>query len=181
MMNDNNDSNIPLNLAAMLPAGMLASGGTAAEAMAALAQRQHGVAGWEAFHYERISDAQFDITGGMAQLAGGAKKWPGPHDIVTVSEPDILQEMRDRQAADAAGNPSVITSAPGSANAAQDLVKPHVGAGSTEHYLKVVFSLPEDAAARQRIFAAFQLQANFSGAKVQACSLHEGNPAKLDG
>ena len=43
-----------LDLSEMLPVGMVAHGGQVAQIMAQLAQRQRGLPGWEAFHYENF-------------------------------------------------------------------------------------------------------------------------------
>jgi hypothetical protein len=164
-MNDNSTSKpnaIPDSLAEMLPVGMLANGGLAADAMAAIAHRRHAVAGWEAFHYERISESEFEITGGMLVMAGNSKKWPGPHDCVIVTETEILQEMRTMAVPIA----SSLTPPP-----AATLTAPAVQ--SSGQYLQVQLALPEDEAGRQRILKAFHLQADFFGAKVLACSLHD--------
>ncbi len=168
-------TDVPDDLSDMLPVGMLANGGLAAEAMIALANRLHDVPGWGAFHYERNSETSFDITGGMVVMAGASKKWPGPHDTVTVTETQILQEMRDLR------NP---LQAPVTGPAAAAAVMPinqavpvignsGVSAGTAGTYLNVTFSLPEDDAGRQRILKAFHLQADFFGARVEACSLQK--------
>ena len=161
---------IPETLAEMLPVGMISAGGLAGAAMAQLAQRKRGIPGWEAFHYERISATEFEVTGGIAVNIGGVKKFQGAHDTVFVSEAEILQEMR---AAQKTSQTSVMTLLE------QDLLAADIGKSqSSTHpkFLKVVFTLPDDEAGRQRLLQAFQLQANFFGARVQACSLHEKNP-----
>jgi hypothetical protein len=165
---------VPDHLVDMLPVGMLANGGLAADAMAAIANRRHGVAGWEAFHYERISDSAFEITGGIAVIsAGSGKKWPGPHDLVNVSEAEILQEMRSMLAATSL--PVVFVPTPASAPATSEYAKAITVTGGT--YLNVVFALPDDEAGRQRILKAFHLQADFFGARVQSCALQDAPKA----
>jgi hypothetical protein len=164
-MSDNTTSKlhaIPDSLAEMLPVGMLANGGLAADAMTAIANRRHAVAGWEAFHYERISESEFEITGGMLVMSGNSKKWPGPHECVRVTEAEILQEMR------LMAGPVAITAVPPRAAPAPFPVQ------ITGGYLQVQLALPEDEAGRQRILKAFHLQADFFGARVLACSLHDG-------
>ncbi|MCH8618245.1 hypothetical protein [Undibacterium sp. TS12] len=163
--------NLPDSLAEMLPVGMISAGGLAAAAMATVAQRQFGQDGWQAFHYERISATEFEITGGIAvqTSSGSARKFQGAHDTVIIREADILAEMRRQIPAD------VATPLP------DDIVTIPVSHGKTATpLLKVVFSLPEDEVGRQRILRAFQLQADFFGAKVQACSLHDASLLKLD-
>ncbi|MFZ6693447.1 hypothetical protein [Undibacterium sp. SXout20W] len=158
---------IPTSLADMLPVGMISGGGTAGAAMAIVAQRKRGVAGWEAFHYERLSATEFEITGGIAVNIGGVKKFQGAHDTVNVTETEVLEEMHTSQKHVV---PSVMTLLE------RDLLVNDIGNSRTAHapqFLKVVFALPDDEPGRQRILQAFQLQANFFGAKVQACSLHD--------
>lgn len=166
-MSEVNNLNIPSDLADMLPVGMLANGGLAAEAMSMLANRKHGAPGWEAFHYERISETQFDITGGIAVMVGGVKKWPGPHESVILTEAEILAEIHNSQAGNASPSskeiPAMLEFSPSSSPRNTAATK----------YLNVVFALPEDEAGRQRILKAFHLQADFFGAKVQACSLSD--------
>ena len=157
-----NDIIDPINnatLAEMLPVGMLANGGVIALAMSTVANRKRGMPDWEAFHYERISNTEFEITGGAVAMIGGVKKWPGPHDTLTVSESEILEELNQPAVSESqAAAPTRITG-----NAKVD--------PATTQYLQVVFALPEDDIGRQRILKAFHLQADFFGAKVQACSL----------
>ncbi|MFZ6720161.1 hypothetical protein [Undibacterium sp. Ji49W] len=169
-MSDTLQDSLPTSLADMLPVGMIAGGGLAAAAMAIVAQRKQQQSGWEAFHYERISSAEFEITGGIAVINGGVKKFQGAHDSVLISETEILAEMR-RQQGDAEPVKAVLSSPP---------VPLSVAISSGTPLLKVVFSLPEDEAGQQRILRAFQLQADFFGAKVQSCSLHDASLLKLD-
>lgn len=167
-MSDTSKDTVPDNLAGMLPVGMINGGGTAAAAMAQVAQRKRGVPGWEAFHYERISPTEFEVTGGVAVNIGGVKKFQTTDDALTVTEAEVLAAMR------AEALPPVPQ-----ALLEQDLLAADIGktvSGGEQQFLKVVFALPADAAGRQRILQAFQLQANFFGAKVQACSLHETQP-----
>ena len=164
-MSDANNLNIPSDLADMLPVGMLVNGGLAAEAMSMLANRKRGIPGWEAFHYERISDTQFDITGGIAVVVGGVKKWPGSHESVILSEAEIIEEIHHSQTGNA---PPSIKETPTMLDA--PFISSPRNTAATK-YLNVVFALPEDEAGRQRILKAFHLQADFFGAKMQACSL----------
>ena len=158
---------IPDSLAEMLPVGMINGGGTAAAAMAEVAQRKRGVPGWEAFHYERVSATEFEITGGIAVNIGGVKKFQGLHEAVFISEADVLAQMRSSESPP---GPTVMSLLE------QDLLAHDIGSSRTApavKFLKVVFALPDDEAGRQRILQAFQLQKNFFGATVQACSLHD--------
>ena len=169
-MSDTSKDTVPDNLAEMLPVGMINGGGTAAAAMAQVAQRKRGVPGWEAFHYERISPTEFEVTGGVAVNIGGVKKFQTTDDALTVTEAEVLAAMRAAQEA--------VPPAP-QALLEQDLLAADIGKTvrtGEQQFLRVVFALPADAAGRQRILQAFQLQADFFGAKVQACSLHETHP-----
>lgn len=162
---------IPESLADMVPVGMISAGGQVAAAMARVAQRKRGLAGWEAFHYERVSPQEYEITGGIAVNIGGVKKFQGAHEAISISEAEILQEMHGL--ASSQQKPSVMTLLE------QDLLAADIGKSQSNphpRFLKVVFALPEDEAGRQRLIQAFQLQSNFFGARVQACSLHDKNP-----
>ncbi len=152
------------SLAEMLPVGMLANGGVIALAMSAVANRKHGMSAWEAFHYERISDAEFEITGGVVAVVGGIKKWPGPHDTLTITESEILEELNQLAVDDKQ------TLALNSTVSTMTVAAAKIGPATTQ-YLQVVFALPEDEIGRQRILKAFHLHADFFGAKVQTCAL----------
>jgi hypothetical protein len=151
-----------ISLADLLPVGMLAHSGTVGQAMSSIANSKVGQPGWEAFHYERISESEFEITGGLVIMAGGTKKWPGPHDSLVISEAEILLQMQSTNVASEVVAP-VITAA---------IITPNANPRNVD-YLNVVFALPQDEASRQRVLQAFHLQANFFGATVQACSLPE--------
>ena len=163
-MTDINNSITTATLEEMLPVGMLANGGIIALAMSAVANRKRNVAGWEAFHYERISDVEFEITGGATLIAGGIKKWPGPHDSLIITEAEILDELNPSMSVEAQALPSPATSTPRIAN-------PSTTTANSSQFLQVVFALPDDEVGRQRILKAFHLQADFFGAKVQTCAL----------
>ncbi len=165
-------TSLPDSLADILPVGMISAAGLAGSAMAAVAWQQLGQDGWEAFHYERISATEFEITGGIAVNTGGNKKFQGAHDTVVIHEVDILAEMR-RLLMPQAGQS--LPQSPGMLKPAT--IEPDT---SQAQLLKVVFTLPDDEVGRQRILRAFQLQADFFGARVQACSLHDASLLKLD-
>lgn len=172
---------IPVSLAEMLPVGMIAGGGMAAMAMAMVANRHFLAAqpveqknsDWQAFHYERISATEFEITGGIADASSGGRKFHGSHDTVIITEADILAEMQLMlpQAASSL-SPGFTAPTVQSVSTANN--------ASSANVLKVIFTLPDDELGRQRILRAFQLQADFFGAKVQACSLHDVSLLKLD-
>lgn len=177
----NGKDDIPDNLAEMLPVGMIAGGGMAAIAMAAVANRKYLAvqpvelqnSDWQAFHYERISTTEFEITGGVADLSSGARKFHGVHDTVIITEAEVLAEMRRMQ-------PQATTTASTTASTSLAHAINTQQTTSTANVLKVIFTLPDDEPGRQRILRAFQLQADFFGAKVQACSLHDASLLKLD-
>lgn len=170
IMTDKQTKQASINLAEMLPVGMLAHAGITGLAMAAVANRKYGQTGWEAFHYERISESEFEITGGMLAIVGGAKKWPGPHDSVLITEFEILQEMQleTQQKAQQKTPPNSEPIEPIST-----MPLANAGVTGTGVYLNLQLALPDDEAGRQRILQAFHLQANFFGAKVLACSLSD--------
>ncbi|MFZ6871737.1 hypothetical protein ACO0LF_06645 [Undibacterium sp. Di27W] len=176
--------NVPDSLVEMLPVGMIAGGGMAAMAMAVVANRHFLAAqpvgqqdsDWQAFHYERISATEFEITGGIADASSGGRKFHGSHDTVIITEAEILAEMRKMLP-----QPQSVQgwSAPVPAPVLAPVLAPASLSGNA-NVLKVIFTLPEDEQGRQRILRAFQLQADFFGAKVQACSLHDVSLLKLD-
>lgn len=147
-------------LEGMLPVGMLTQGGAGAEAMAAVAQRKRGQPGWEAFHYEKISASEFEITGGLVSLVGGVKKWAGPHETLQISAQEILQEMQVALGETGDFSPTLPAAA-------------EQGRQTPPPYLQVRLRLPDDAAARQRVLQAFRLEADISGATVLACALQD--------
>ncbi len=172
-MTDTANTLVPDTLEDMLPVGMISSGGSVAAAMASVAQAKRGLPGWEAFHYERVAPLEYEITGGIAVNIAGVKKFQGEHDTVQITETEILNALR---AAQHPAQPDVMSLLE------QDLLAADIGhsrtapAGHQPKFLKVVFALPEDEAGRQRLLQAFQLQASFFGARVQACSLHDHHP-----
>lgn len=171
-MSETQHETLPEDLSAMLPVGMISGGGLAIQALAAVAQRKRGVAGWEAFHYEKVTGDEFEVTGGIAVTIAGVRKFQGAHDTVMVSEAEVMAELRSQHQPAA---PATVMSL-----LEQDMLVSDIGQTSNAHagqrYLKVVFALPEDEAGRQRLLQAFRLQASFFGATVQACSLHDHHP-----
>ena len=160
-MTDINNSITNATLAEMLPVGMLANGGIIALAMSAVANRKRNVPGWEAFHYERISDAEFEITGGTTLIVGGIKKWPGPHDSLVITESEIMDELNPVSSVEPQATPSPLTSFIASSSTTT---------ANSSQYLQVVFAFPEDELGRQRVLKAFHLHADFFGAKVHTCA-----------
>ena len=160
-----------IDFSEMLPVGMVAHGGQVAQIMAEIAQRQRGVPGWEAFHYEKISDSAVELTGGIVSLSSGSKRWLEPHDCITIPFAAVIAEMKAQGllpastpvAQSGTGLEMVNSIAPMS----QDLpLSP-----SDAFKLNVTFALPADPLERQRILQAFHLQANILGAQVIACRL----------
>lgn len=146
----------------MLPVGMVAHGGQVAQIMADIAKRQRGLADWEAFHYERISDSAVELTGGIVSTATGNKRWLEPHDCVTIPLSAVVLEMQKL---------GLLTPM---ALAGEHQVLPNLPAQSVTQQgdiLHVSFVLPIDPIGRQRLLKTFHLQADFFGAEVIACRL----------
>lgn len=144
--------------------GMLGNGAPLTLALETVAIRKHGVDGWEPFHYEKISETEYEVSGGISVLIGGVKKWPGDHTTVIVSVDELATE--------APQTPPRIDSP----SAAVKLVSDNVlWSGDDGHagpdYLTVVLQLPTDEQGRRRIYEALRLDANFFGAVVTATSL----------
>lgn len=171
-MSESQNNLSSIKLSEMLPVGMLAHAGLIGLAMAAVAQRKYAKAGWEAFHYERISESEFEITGGMLVLAGGAKKWPGPHESVIISEDEILQQMALGAQSEAELEAELIALQP-EPSAAISSAGAKSSAKGQAAYLNLQLALPDDEAGRERILRTFHLQANFFGATVLSCSLSD--------
>ena len=165
-------SNMPDSLADMLPVGMIAAGGTAALAMAAVASRKQAQAGWEAFHYERMSASEFEITGGIAIGSGSSKKFQGAHTAVSITEAEILAEMRQQLTTTASETSRPAVTVTPTANTPAAITDLATGLNKAT-LLKVIFSLPEDEAGQLRILRAFQLQADFSvpGYRLAPCTM----------
>lgn len=160
-----------IDFSEMLPVGMVAHGGQVAQIMAEIAQRQRGVPGWEAFHYEKISDAAVELTGGIVSDSSGSKRWLEPHDCITIHFAAVIAEMKAQGllpastpiAPSGTGVELAHTIAPTSLNLST--------LPSDTPKLNVTFALPADPQERQRILQAFHLQANILGAQVIACRL----------
>lgn len=152
----------------MLPVGMVAHGGQVAQIMADIAKRQRGLADWEAFHYERISDSAVELTGGIVSTATGNKRWLEPHDCVTIPLSAVVVEMQKL---------GLIAATPEPSESFEAMPQRMSGLNQAldKDVLHVSFSLPADAVGRQRILKTFHLQADFFGAEVLSCSLE---PAK---
>jgi len=157
-----------LDLSEMLPVGMVAHGGQVAQIMAQLAQRQRGLPGWEAFHYEKISDSAVELTGGIVSNQSGSKRWLEPHDCITIPWAAVIAEMQTQGLLSTAAPALADDPAP----RFEKLDTTHADTASTDYtQMTVTFALPTDALARQQLMQAFHLQANIMGAKIIACRL----------
>lgn len=162
--------------------GMLGNGAPQSLALEVVAMRKHGGEAWEPFHYEKISETEYEVSGGIPAMVGGVKKWPGPHSSVMVSVDEILREQQENlQENNPADNVQVQPQsqfetliAPArqllsdTASARND---PSIEASAAPAYLTVVLQLPSDEQGRKRICNALSLDANFFGAVVTATSL----------
>ncbi|SDX72614.1 hypothetical protein SAMN04515617_10696 [Collimonas sp. OK242] len=143
--------------------GMLGNGAPAGQVLEAVAMRKHGDPAWEPFHYEKISDTEYEVSGGTPAVIGGVKKWPGPHSTVLVSVDEIAEEQLARFPVEIAPAPSQSVPVMVSQQNAVE--------GLATNYLTVVLQLPADAQGRKRICNALSLDTDFFGAKVTATSL----------
>jgi hypothetical protein len=138
--------------------GMLGNGAPAGQVLEAVAMRKHGDPAWEPFHYEKISDTEYEVSGGTPAVIGGVKKWPGPHSTVLVSVDEIAEEQLASFPVEMAPAPVTIS-------------QQSAAEGLATNYLTVVLQLPADAQGRKRICNVLSLDADFFGAKVTATSL----------
>ncbi|MES2104913.1 MAG: hypothetical protein V4634_12915 [Pseudomonadota bacterium] len=149
----------------MLPVGMMGNmeaGSPAAQALESIAIRKHGLADWQPFHYEKISAADYEVTGGVAQvLTGGQKKWPEPHTSVIVTAEEIAAEMN-----------LLSPVAPAEAEpASSEAAVSSTVSNSSPKYMTVVLQLPPDQEGRSRLTDAFSPGKQFFGAIVAATSM----------
>lgn len=155
-------------LTEMLPVGMVANGGLVAEIMAEIAQRQRNLPGWEAFHYEKISESAVELTGGLVSINHGNKRWLEPHDCITIPLAAVILEMQKRGLCESTPEPSKSSSSEHYvplSNASK--------ANPPSQILHVCFALPDEPEARLRVLQAYHLDADILGARVLAC--HFGN------
>jgi hypothetical protein len=163
-----------IDFSQMLPVGMVTHGGQVAQILGAIAKRKRGLSDWEAFHYERLSESSFELTGGIVSngdVPGAGKRWLEPHECITVSMAELLAELQ------LAGllTPDMTAQAtqppvPAVSNSGAD-AGALAAARSDQGLLHVTLALPKDEAGRQRILRSFHLQADFFGAQVVACRL----------
>ncbi|WP_211470112.1 hypothetical protein [Collimonas humicola] len=143
--------------------GMLGNGAPQSQALEQVAMRKHGVGGWEPFHYEKISETEYEVSGGVPALIGGVKKWPGPHSAVVVTQAEL--ELASTPAEIAPVQPQAA------APSMPSLPQQNADGSAAPNFLTVVLQLPADEAGRKRICNAFNLDASFFGATVTATSL----------
>ncbi|WP_041742269.1 hypothetical protein [Collimonas fungivorans] len=141
--------------------GMLGNGALAGQVLEAVAMRKHGDPAWEPFHYEKISETEYEVSGGAPAVIGGVKKWPGPHSSVLVTVDEIAEEQQIRFPAQAAPEQAAV----------RQFLPDTTQGGAAANFLTVVLQLPQDEAGRKRICNALGLDADFFGAKVTATSL----------
>ena len=141
--------------------GMLGNGAPASQVLEAVAIRKHGDPAWEPFHYEKISETEYEVSGGAPAVIGGVKKWPGPHSSVLVTVDEIAEEQQMRFPVQAAPEPAAV----------RQLLPDAAQGGAAANFLTVVLQLPQDELGRKRICNALGLDADFFGAKVTATSL----------
>lgn len=158
-----------IDFSEMLPVGMVAHGGQVAHIMAEIAKRQRGLADWEAFHYEKISDSAVELTGGIVSINNGAKRWLEPHDCITIPLAAVVAEMQKQGLLSSPLPPesSMPQAAQGGYQSDSQLVNtPH-----NYPFLHLKLALPSDPLSRQHILQTLHLQAELMGATVVACHL----------
>ncbi|MBI3713515.1 MAG: hypothetical protein HY253_11230 [Burkholderiales bacterium] len=151
-------------LTEMLPVGMVANGGLVAQIMAELAQRQRNLPGWEAFHYERVSETAVELTGGIVSTNHGNKRWLEPHDCITIPLAAVILEMQKQGLCEAKSESGKLAT-----NERKLSVTDASTPNSNTQTLHVCFALPDDPSARLRVLQALHLDAEFLGARVLAC------------
>ncbi|PUA19087.1 hypothetical protein [Glaciimonas sp. PCH181] len=176
-----NDTINPASHEDMLPIGMLGNGRGTAKAMETVAIRKTNIEGWQPFHYEKISATEFEVSGGIPAIIGGAKRWPEPHTTVIVSEEELAQELEAVSEEAPAGNddsvrvaaPAVLVSSAVQSLAGITDAKLANPASSKQKYMTVILRMPDDAAGHQRIADMLALDNNFFGAVVMATAFQE--------
>ncbi|MFA9274310.1 MAG: hypothetical protein ACEQSE_05485 [Candidatus Aquirickettsiella gammari] len=158
-----------INFSDMLPVGMVAHGGQVAQIMADIAKRLRGLEGWEAFHYEKVSDSAVELTGGIVSITNGAKRWLEPHDCITIPLAAVVAEMQKQ------GLLSTLDSATAPELAQTKSLVPgdyqDKGSNAQYPYLHLKLALPDDALSRQKLLQTLHLQADLMGATIIGCHL----------
>ncbi|MGS0743569.1 hypothetical protein ACVBEF_17350, partial [Glaciimonas sp. GG7] len=159
----------------ILPVGMLVNEYGAAKAMANVATRKKNIVGWEPFHYEKISATEYEVTGGIPAIIGGAKKWPEPHTTVMVSEEELAQNLAvDLWDIASDSNEHIVAVTVHNEAQSTSLVSDRMGQSSAmPKYLTVILRMPADAAGHQRIAEMLALDKDFFGATVMATAFQD--------
>lgn len=160
-----------IDFSEMLPVGMVAHGGQVAQIMAELAKRQRGLADWEAFHYEKVSDVAVELTGGIVSITNGAKRWLEPHDCITIPLAAVISEMQKQGLLETAPEPP-ITQLPAQRQTQSGNQTNIPSTSNADYpYLHLKLALPVDPLSRQKLLQTLHLQADLMGATIIACSL----------
>ena len=160
-----------------LPVGMLANGRGPAKAMESVAKRKMNVPGWEPFHYEQISATEFEVTGGLPAVIGGAKRWPEPHTTVIVLDEELTKELQLNISEEASFDDKTSSNAiPPKTALSSNVASPTRHPQQTKSqpkYMTVILRMPDDAVGHQRIVEMLALNKNFFGADVVATAFQE--------
>ncbi|QRX82458.1 hypothetical protein [Glaciimonas sp. PAMC28666] len=157
-----------------LPVGMLANGRGPAKAMESVAKRKHNVDGWEPFHYEQISATEFEVTGGIPAIIGGAKKWPEPHTSVIILDDELTQELQLILGAQPThGEQTVTTNTVAAPSQTSHVVEAKTDLPTQSKYMTVILRMPDDTAGHRRIAEMLALNKNFFGADVVATAFQD--------
>ncbi len=153
-----------IDFSEMLPVGMVAHGGQVAQIMAEIAKRQRGLADWEAFHYEKISESAVELTGGIVSISNGSKRWLEPHDCITIPLAAVIAEMQKQGLLASPMQLDKIDLANNQINSTHSDTQEYT-------YLHLKLALPKDTVSRQKLLQTLHLQADLLGASVVACHL----------
>lgn len=159
-----------IDFSTMLPLGMIAQGGLAAQVLAELAQAKRGEVNWEAFYYERQDEQHFLVTGGQLHIENALRRHLEPHEQVVVSQAELEHALQARLmpaavAAPRSAAPSALSVTPQAALATR------MQHEETTDYLHLSLALPNDPAQRLQLFQQFHIQAQVNGAHVVSCTL----------
>ncbi|MBC3875840.1 hypothetical protein [Undibacterium flavidum] len=158
-----------IDFSEMLPVGMVAHGGQVAQIMAEIAKRQRGLADWEAFHYEKISDSAVELTGGIVSITNGAKRWLEPHDCITISFAAVIAEMQHQGLLETVPEANTVPAKIQALN--NDRTMLNTASNAHYPYLHLKLALPDDPLSRQKLLQTLHLQADLMGATIIGCSL----------
>lgn len=158
-----------IDFSTMLPLGMIAQGGLAAQVLAELAQAKRGEVNWEAFYYERQDEQHFLVTGGQLHIENALRRHLEPHEQVVVSQAELERALQARLVPVAVATAAAHSPQPTApvAVAASTLMRND----ETTDYLHLSLALPNDPAQRLQLFQQFHIQAQVNGAYVVSCTL----------